>query len=230
MSLPSVTSADVSLLAECLAGDGVAVIPTDTVYGLACNPASEIAVRRIYELKRRPPRKPSAVMFFALEPALRALDDLGPRTRAALIALLPGPLTLLLADPSRRYPLAEGSSVGVGVGDGDGGGGDNGGDGNGDAPLLGLRVPAFSDSLATLSTVRLPALQSSANFSGEPDARRLRDVPAALREGADLVLDGGELSGAASTVIDLGDYERSGHWRIVREGPVGAGEIERILG
>ena len=225
----SLTPADAVRLEECLAGDGVAVIPTDTIYGLACNPASEIAVRRIYELKRRPPRKPAAVMFFALDPVLQWLIDLGPRTQAALIALLPGPLTLLLSDPSRRYPLADGSLAGAGVGDGAGGGEDCGGR-NGDAPLLGLRVPAFSGPSAALSTVCLPALQSSANFSGEPDPRSLRDVPAALREDADLVLDGGDLPGVASTVLDLGEYERTGEWRIVREGPLRAPELKRILG
>ena len=236
----SLTSADAVRLERCLVGDRIAVIPTDTVYGLACNPASRPAVERIYELKRRPPRKPSAVMFFALEPALQALTDLGPRTREAIVALLPGPLTLLLPDPSRRYPLAEGSSDGDGDGDGDGGddGGGGGGDGSGgggaggtgDTPLFGLRVPVFSGASAALSAVRLPALQSSANFSGDPDPRSLCDVPAALRAGADLVLDGGDLPGKASTVLDLGAYEHAGEWRIVREGPLGANEIERMLG
>ncbi len=208
----SIAAKDVARLEDCLAGDGVAVIPTDTVYGLACNPTSETAVRRIYELKRRPPRKPAAVMFFALEPALQALaDGLGPRTRAAMSALLPGPLTLLLADPDRRYPLALGPT-------------------NGDPPLLGLRVPALGGPLAPLTAVRVPALQSSANLSGRPDPRSLDDVPAELRAGADLVLDGGELPGTASTVVDLGEYERTGKWRIVRAGPVGEEDLERGLG
>src|ERR1022692_3051072 len=97
------TTDDATRLEACLAGDGVAVIPTDTVYGLACNPASEVAMRRIYELKQRPPLKPAAVMFFALEPALDALSELGPRTRAAIPALLPGPVTLLLPNSERRF-------------------------------------------------------------------------------------------------------------------------------
>jgi L-threonylcarbamoyladenylate synthase len=209
----TVSVTDAARLEECLYGDGVAVIPTDTVYGLACNPASEAAVRRIYELKRRPPLKPSAVMFFALESALEALSDgLGSRTRAALSALLPGPLTLLLPDPARRYPLALGPT------DGD------------DPSLLGLRVPVLTGPLAALAAVSAPALQSSANFSGEPDPRRLADVPAGLRAGADLVLDGGDLPGTASTVLDMGEYERTGEWHIVRAGPIGEEEIERLLG
>jgi L-threonylcarbamoyladenylate synthase len=75
----------------------------------------------------------------------------------------------------------------------------------------------------------VPALQSSANLSGGPDSRRLADVPGQLREGAELVLDGGELSGAASTVVDLSRYEEDRIWRIVREGPIGASELERAL-
>jgi L-threonylcarbamoyladenylate synthase len=73
-------------------------------------------------------------------------------------------------------------------------------------------------------------LQSSANLSGGPEARRLADVPASIRTGADLTLDGGELAGVASTVLDLRDYARAGEWRIVREGPIGRAQIERALG
>ena len=204
------TAADAIRLRECLAGEGVAVIPTDTVYGLACNPLSEAAVGRLYELKGRPPVKPSALMFFALDPALDALPGLGPRTRAALTALLPGPVTLLLPNPDGRFPLAC----------------DPAGDGTG---VLGLRVPLLHESLSALALIGNPAMQSSANLSGGPDPRRLSDVPLKLREGADVVLDGGELPGTASTVIDLTEYERTGAWQIVREGPIAAPAIRRVL-
>jgi L-threonylcarbamoyladenylate synthase len=206
----SLTPDDVARLQACLAGDGIAVIPTDTVYGLACNPESETAIRRVYELKRRPPVKPSAVMFFALAPALELLAELGSRTRTALGALLPGPVTLLLPNPRRRFPFVC------------------------DPPSsrpspLGLRVPTLSAPLAALAALRLPAAQSSANLSGDPDPRRLQDVPVELREGADLVLDGGELPGVASTVIDLSEYEQSARWRIVRAGPLDAASATTAL-
>ena len=119
---------DAKRLEDCLAGDGVALIPTDTVYGLACNPESETALQRIYELKGRPALKPAAVMFFAREPALESLSELGPRTRAALGALLPGPVTLLLENSGRRFPLACDPGGGSGAG------------------LLGLRVPLLRGS------------------------------------------------------------------------------------
>ncbi len=193
-------------LRECLLAGGVAVIPTDTVYGLACDPLRREAVRRLYELKGRPPERPAAVMFFTLGAALEALPELGAHERAALRALLPGPLTVLLPNRERRYPLTGGSET------------------------LGLRVPLLPERLAALRAVEDPIMQSSANLSGGPDTRRLADIPSALLEGADLALDGGELPGTASTVLDLRDYERTGRWDTVREGPVGQAELERALG
>lgn len=190
---------------ECIAAGGVAIFPADTVYGLACDPERREAVERVYKLKGRPPERPAAMMFFAVDFALDALPELGLRERAAIEALLPGPLTLLLPNPRRRFPLA--------------GGGDS----------LGMRVPLLPERLAILRTVKGPIMQSSANVSGAPDARRLDDIPPAIRGGVDLVIDGGELPGIASTVLDLREFEAGGHWSIVREGPLRPSEVERIL-
>jgi L-threonylcarbamoyladenylate synthase len=194
---------DADAFERCIAGGGVAVFPADTVYGLACDPDSPAAVRRLYELKGRPQDKPAAVMFFARDAALAALGDLGPRTGAAAAVLLPGPLTLLLPNPAGRFPLACGP----------------------DPSTLGLRVP----EIAQLAAVRLPVLQSSANLAGERDARALRDVDPAIRAGADLVLDGGTLPGTPSTVLDLRAYESDGSWSIVRAGAVGREALARVL-
>jgi L-threonylcarbamoyladenylate synthase len=201
------SAGDVERFDECIAGGGVALFPADTVYGLACDPLQPRAVERLYELKGRPPARPAAVMFFALAPALEALPELGDRERTALETLLPGPLTVLLPNPSERFPLAAAGSPGD----------------------LGLRVPLLPAPLAALSVLRRPVMQSSANISGEREARRLADVAPALLDGLDLVLDGGELPGVASTVLDLRRYQREGEWRIVREGPVGHAELARAL-
>jgi L-threonylcarbamoyladenylate synthase len=204
------TAADVDALRECIAQAGVVVFPADTVYGLGCDPDSELAVRRLYELKDRPPARSAAVMFFTLDAALDALPELGSRELAALRALLPGPLTLLLPNPTRRYPLACGPDPNA-------------------AETIGLRVPSLPPHLAALTALERSLLQSSANLSGGPEARRLTEVPASIRMGADLTFDGGELPGLASTVLDLRDYARSGEWRVLREGPIGQAEIERAL-
>jgi L-threonylcarbamoyladenylate synthase len=194
---------DAATFERCMSVGGVAVFPADTVYGLACDPSSTEAVRRLYVLKGRQMDKASAVMFFDRDLALDSLLELGPRTRGALERLLPGGVTLLLPNPKRRWPLACGE----------------------DPDTLGLRVP----EIETLQTVRWPVLQSSANRAGEPDARRLADVPAAIRAEADLVIDGGELPGTPSTVIDLRRYERDGVFEIAREGAVARQTVEAAL-
>jgi L-threonylcarbamoyladenylate synthase len=188
---------------RCVSAGGVALFPADTVYGLACDPGNRMAVARLYLLKRRAPSKASAVMFFDVELALRALPELGERTGAALRRLLPGGVTVLVPNPAARFPLACGE----------------------DPATLGLRVPR----VALLAGVGRPVLQSSANRAGGPDPRRLDEVPTLIAETVDLVLDGGELPGTPSTVVDLRDFEASGSWSIVRAGAVGRDEVAAAL-
>jgi len=198
---------DAETFERCISVGGVAVFPADTVYGLATEPDSREGVDRLYRLKGREPGKPAAVMFFQLELALEGLPELGERTRAVLDALLPGPVTLLLPNPARRFPLACGP----------------------EPDRIGIRVPVLEGPLAPLASVRWPVLQSSANLAGEPEARRLRDVAPEIRAGADLVLDGGELPGAPSTVVDLSAWESEGAFEVVREGPFPVDAVVRSL-
>jgi L-threonylcarbamoyladenylate synthase len=203
----ALSAADAGTFERCIAVGGIAVFPADTVYGLACEPDTKEAVQRLYMLKRRRPDKPAAVMFFAPDLALAALPELGPRTTAALHALLPGAVTALLPNPAARFPLACGPEPHV----------------------LGLRVPSWPPALAALADVRWPVLQSSANAAGGPDARRLEDVPEYIRTHSDLVLDGGELPGTPSTVVDLRSYERDGEWSVTREGAMSVTELSARL-
>ncbi len=194
---------DVATFERCIAVGGVALFPADTVYGLATEPESKEGIRRLNALKARDPHKPSAVMFFSVELALAALPELGERTRGALERLLPGPLTLVLPNPAHRFPLACGPTP----------------------ERIGLRVP----DVPALAGVRWPVLQSSANPAGGPDARRLEDVDDRIRQAVDLQLDGGELPGTPSTVIDLAAYEAGGDFDVLREGAVPAAQVEELL-
>jgi L-threonylcarbamoyladenylate synthase len=187
-----------------MAAGGLALFPADTVYGLACDPANRFAVERLYLLKRRSPQKPSAVMFFDLGLALTSLPELGRRTREALSRLMPGAVTVLLPNPASRFPLACGSDPGT----------------------LGLRVPRVEG----LAGVRWPVLQSSANRAGGADPRRLSEVPELIRAAADIVIDGGELPGTPSTVVDLRGYEEAGQWSVARAGAIGGEELGGVLG
>jgi L-threonylcarbamoyladenylate synthase len=144
-----VTGEQVAEFEEVIAGGGIAIFPTDTVYGLGTHPDSVEGVHRLYWVKGRSPDRPAAILFFDLERALAALPDVGSKTRAALERLLPGPVTVLLPNPATRFPLACGAEPG----------------------RLGLRVPELGDKLAKLANVKVPVLQSSATpacCSGRP--------------------------------------------------------------
>ena len=199
-----ITSEDAQTFARCIAVGGVAVFPADTVYGLACEPDTREAVERLYALKGRRPDKPAAVMFFDVALAFAALPELEPRTRSLLERLLPGGITALLPNPLRRYPLACGP----------------------DPHTLGLRVPALRPGAEALAEMRWPVMQSSANRAGGIDAQHLEEVPEDIRRGADLVLDGGELEGTPSTVVDLRRFELDGMWAVLRQGAVPERDIE----
>ncbi|MEA2483554.1 MAG: L-threonylcarbamoyladenylate synthase [Thermoleophilaceae bacterium] len=185
---------------EVIAEGGVAIFPTDTVYGLGTHPDSVEGAHRLYWIKGRSPDRPAAVLFFDLERALAELPDIGAKTRAALERLLPGAVTVLLPNPSTRFPLACGA----------------------EPSRLGLRVPKLDEKLARLSGMTLPILQSSANPTGETDPRSLEEVDPRIRRDADIEVDAGVLPGTPSTVIDLSTYEQSGSYEVLREGALSA--------
>jgi L-threonylcarbamoyladenylate synthase len=202
-----VTAAEALAFERCISAGGVALFPADTVYGLGTEAGSREGVDRLYRLKGRAPDRPAAVLLFRLELALASLPELAGGTRAAVERLLPGALTLILPNPAHRFPLACGP-----------------------APhRLGLRVPRLEGPLAPLTAVSVPVLQSSANPTGGPDARRVEDVDEGIRSEVDLVLDGGELPGTPSTVVDLTSYESNGTWKVLREGAVSEAEVAAAI-
>jgi L-threonylcarbamoyladenylate synthase len=190
-------------LERCVAGGGVALFPADTLYGLACHPGDAAAINRIHELKGRDERKPSAVMFFDPAAMEALLAGLGPRTREAVVALLPGPVTVVVDDPERSYPLASRDDPG----------------------RLGLRL--LSGPLAGAGCA---VFQTSANRSGEPAPSRFEDVAPPIVAAVDVAIDGGALGGRPSTVIDLSRMDQDGSWRVLREGALSRAELGRRLG
>ena len=182
---------------------GVVLFPADTLYGLACDPLNPAAVERIQAIKGRDERKPSAVMYFSPLAMRELISGLGPRARQAVGALLPGPVTLVLDNPERRYPLAS----------------------RDDPERLGVRL--IEGPLAGAMT---PVFQTSANSSGAAPPMRFDQIADQVIAGADLAIDGGELIGSPSTVIDLSEIDRDGEWTVLREGAVRRDELERRLG
>jgi L-threonylcarbamoyladenylate synthase len=189
-------------LERCVSGGGVAVFPADGLYGLACDPLDTAAIARIHRLKGRDDGKPSAVMYFSPLAIREIVSGFGPRTKAAVSALLPGPVTLVVANPQRRYPLACRQ----------------------DPERLGIRLIG-----GLLAGTMLPVFQTSANLSGEAPPARFEDVPDSIVDGADLAIDGGELPGLPSTVVDITSIDEDGSWQILRDGALSPGDLASAL-
>ena len=189
-------------LERCIADGGVAVFPADGLYGLACDPLDAGAISRIHRLKGRDDGKPSAVMYFSPLAIRELLSGLGPKTKAVASALMPGPVTLVIDNPQRRYPLACRQ----------------------DPERLGIRLIG-----GPLAGTMCPIFQTSANRSGEPAPARFEDVPKSILEGVDLVIDGGQLPGLPSTVIDVAAIDEDGSWRILRDGALSPGDVASAL-
>jgi L-threonylcarbamoyladenylate synthase len=180
------------------------VLPTDTVYGLCADPYREAPSRELYRMKGTPTDQPMALVATDIDLLFECVPELRGRSGTMVRALLPGPFTLILPNPAQRYRWITGSTP----------------------DRIGVRVPELvgpgAEVLARVGAV----VATSANVHGGPDPRRLEDVPVEVRAGAAAVVDGGELPGKPSTVLDLTGEEP----KVLREGAVPAEEaLERVL-
>ena len=193
---------DIEAAAAAIRAGRLAIVPTDTVYGLATSPYSEAAVRRLYQAKGRDILQPTALVAADLEVLHECVPELEGRAAKIARALLPGPYTLVLENPARRFGWLNGASPGT----------------------IGVRVPDL-DGVAKALLDRVGAVAAtSANLPGGPDPRRLEEVPEEIRTAA-VELDGGELPGTASTVIDFTGAEP----RVLREGAASSDEALRTV-
>jgi L-threonylcarbamoyladenylate synthase len=168
------------------------VLPTDTVYGLAASPYLVEPVRRIFALKQRPETTAIALVACDVDFLLECVPELRGRDATIARALLPGPYTLVLRNAARRFRWVAG-----------------------DRPdTIGVRVPELhGDAEAVFEQVGAVAA-TSANLHGGRDPGSLAEVPDEIRSAAAAIVDGGELPGTASTVIDFTGPEP----RVLREG------------
>jgi L-threonylcarbamoyladenylate synthase len=172
---------EVARIVEQIRAGELAVLPTDTVYGLTCTAFDRQPAVDLYRLKGRDAIQPTAVLFATVDVLLDCIPELGDREAAIARVLLPGPYTLVVPNPAHRFPwLTEGTPESIGV-----------------------RVPVLVGTTAEAVDRLGAVVATSANLPGGPDPRRLADVPAAILAGAVVAVDGGELPGVPSTVIEI---------------------------
>ncbi len=147
-------------------------------------------------LKGRPSWMPVALVCADVTRLLELVPEAREHT-----ALLPGPYTLILPNPAGRLPTL------------------------GSEQTIGVRVPVLSGLTGEILDAVGAVAATSANRHGGADPRRLEDVPVEMRDACAVVVDGGELPGVPSTVVDLTGSEP----RVLREGAVPAGETLDLL-
>jgi L-threonylcarbamoyladenylate synthase len=165
-----------------LRGGGLAIVPTDTVYGIGCAADLPDACARLYECKSRPADQPTALVLGSVARLLEdVLPELTGRAGALCRRVLPGPVTLIVPNPGRRFAHLCGATP----------------------ERIGVRVPLLPADVAGLADAVGGVALTSANLRGEPAPARLRDVPAELRGACAFAIDGGRLAGTASSVVDV---------------------------
>lgn len=190
---------DVDAAVAAIRDGKLAIVPTDTVYGLATTPHLEASVRALYRAKGREGEQPTALVASSLE----VLHGLLPDLPEAVARALPGAYTLIVPNPDERFPWLTGTR----------------------RDAIGVRVPAVEGVARELLDGVGALVATSANLPGETDPRTLADVPEQLRKAAAALVDGGELPGTPSTVIDVTGPEPL----VLREGAVSADEALRAV-
>jgi len=195
---------DVEAAVDAIRAGRLAIVPTDTVYGLAANAYSEGPVRRLYRAKGREEIQPTALVMSDVDMLLECVPEL--RGRGALIAraLLPGPLTLVLPNPARRFRWLAGARP----------------------DAIGVRVPLLEGKAHDLLSRLGAMVATSANLPGGSDPATIDEVPDEIRAAADAIVDVGPLPGTPSTVIDFTGPEPV----VLREGAVSTAEALRLVG
>jgi len=188
---------------EAIRAGRLAVVPTDTVYGLATSPYSEAPVRTLYRAKGREDLQPTALVAADLDALFECVPELRGRAETIARALLPGAFTLVLPNPAHRFPWLTGPS----------------------SETIGVRVPELAGPGGEVLTRVGVIVATSANLPGGPDPRTLEEVPEELRAAADALVDGGELAGVPSTVIDFTGPEPL----VLREGAASALDALRVV-
>ncbi|MCS7099112.1 MAG: L-threonylcarbamoyladenylate synthase [Sulfolobales archaeon] len=187
-----------------LRSGGLVAFPTETVYGLGADAFNSEAVLKVFRVKRRPLDNPLIVHVSSLDMLHQVAVDVPDWVVRALSNAWPGPLTVVL---KRRADLPAVVSGGLGT--------------------VAVRCPAHPVALKLIEALGRPVAAPSANLAGRPSPTRAEHVVEDLGDEIDLIIDAGEtFFGVESTVVDL----VSPRPQILRPGPVGPEELEKVFG
>ena len=190
-------------VAKCIKQGGIAIFPTETVYGIGVNGLEEETIKKLYDIKQRPHKKPISLLVNSIDMINEIAKDITTVEYALIEKFFPGPLTIILKKkdivPNILTP---------------------------DTDTVGIRMPANEIALKLIEYAGVPIATSSCNISGKPSGTNLEDVMKDFEGKVDYFIDSGPSKiGLSSTVIQIIDGEP----KILRQGYITKEEIIKVL-
>lgn len=179
--------------ADVIQGGGVIIYPTETLYGLGANPLDPKAMKKLYTIKGRDKSKPIPFLIKDQEMLETLVEDIPPIGRQLMERYWPGALTLIFrAKKGLPPPLS------------------------GEGDTIGLRISTHPIAQRIVEALDTPLTSTSANPAGEVDLTDPRMIARTFGDQVDLIIEGGQVPGIGSTVVDLTTTPP----KVVREGMI----------
>lgn len=188
-----VDESELNEIKKILDNDGVIIFPTDTVYGIACNCFSEKAIKKVFDIKKRPENKPINVLSNNLDKIKLVSRNINEKEEFLINKYMPGALTIIL---DKNEKVSDILTAGL--------------------DTIGVRIPKNNISLRILENVSYPLATTSANISGDSAGIKISDFLKEFDGVVDAIIDGGETDlKVASTIVRV---ESDNKLKIIREG------------
>ena len=189
----NVDESELNEIKKILDNDGVIIFPTDTVYGIACNCFSEKAIKKVFDIKKRPENKPINVLSNNLDKIKLVSRNINEKEEFLINKYMPGALTIIL---DKNEKVSDILTAGL--------------------DTIGVRIPKNNISLRILENVSYPLATTSANISGDSAGIKISDFLKEFDGVVDAIIDGGETDlKVASTIVRV---ESDNKLKIIREG------------
>lgn len=188
--------------AELIRNGGIVVFPTETVYGIGANALNENAIKKLYDIKKRPLNKPISLLVNSIDMIEQVAKDITKLEYALIKAFFPGPLTIILKKKNIVPNIVTANQ-----------------------DTVGIRMPANEIALKLIGYVGSPIATPSANISGKPSGTNLKDIMEDFDGKVDCFIDDGPSKiGLASTIVQVVD----GVPHILRQGSISEKQIKEV--
>lgn len=188
--------------AELIRNGGIVVFPTETVYGIGANALNENAIKKLYDIKKRPLNKPISLLVNSIDMIEQVAKDITKLEYALIKTFFPGPLTIILKKKNIVPNIVTANQ-----------------------DTVGIRMPANEIALKLIGYVGSPIATPSANISGKPSGINLKDIMEDFDGKVDCFIDDGPSKiGLASTIVQVVD----GVPHILRQGSISEKQIKEV--